>query len=149
MATSSKQKNTHKPKVWPIGYIAGTAVILLGWAMMWTTTTRHASAIAYLFIAAGLLTYIICGLVVPRGVKNNPSLAACGALFVGLAVLMAIDFWDELAHPATVGSGLGAGNGFLMDGLGVIVYYLAGPLCVIIGLLLLIINSIKKEQKSR
>ena len=146
MATPSQPK-VYKPKTWPLGYVAGTAVIVLGGIVMGLIDTS--GAIGYMLIALGLLVYIVCGLMLPKGVKNNPNLAGFGTFFVGLAVLMAIDIFDELIRPATVGNGFSSGNGLLMDGLGTIVYVLAGPLCAIIGLMLLMINSIKKERQSR
>jgi hypothetical protein len=82
----------------------------------------------------------------PPGIKNNKALVWIGVLTVGLAALMAIDFIDELAHSYPINSFSDETNGFLLDNLAVALYYILIPTVVVLGLIFVTTNFVRKIQ---
>ena len=100
-----------------------------------------------IFTAIVLATAPLLSLLFPLKTKNRLGILIPGSVLTLLTIAMIFDIWHESTTYANAcGSGYSAGNCFLIDGLGIMLYIVAIPLAAVVSSALLAFNVSRKAR---
>ncbi len=92
---------------------------------------------------------ILISIFLPSKKRNLYGVLSAGLIPIFINFMFVLDFWNEAKVEATCGSGFSAGNCFLFDGLGVLIYFIAIPIGLIVSNTFLTINLSHKYQSKK
>lgn len=110
--------------------------------------TATLSTVATILVVIALSAVMYISIKYPRGGTNSRGLLWVSIGFLAFTALMVADVIDESVNNYSIRSFGDPTNGFLADGIGQAIYTIAIPACVVIAVILITINFVKKMKSS-